>query len=53
MGNLYEILANAQGGKAMAMLGREFELTQTQVQSAVTALLQEGRAAGNDILSVT
>jgi hypothetical protein len=94
MGNLYEILDNAQGGRAMAMLGREFELTQTQVQSAVTALLpaismglrqststaeglgnlfglmghqrdlhamygdpkiaftQEGRAAGNDILSV-
>jgi hypothetical protein len=94
MANLYDILAEAEGGKAMAMLGREYGLTPKQTQAAVTALLpaissglkqstetpeglgnllgmmgyqrdlqamhsdpkvafaEEGRAAGNDILSV-
>jgi hypothetical protein len=94
MANLYEILANAEGGQALAMLGREFGLTSEQTEAAVTALLpaistglkqstatpeglgnlfglmgqqrdlqtmyddpatafgQEGRAAGNDALSV-
>ena len=39
MANLYEILANAQGGQAMAMLGREFKLTPKETEAAVTALL--------------
>jgi hypothetical protein len=94
MANLYEILANAEGGQALAMLGREFGLTSEQTEAAVTALLpaistglkqstatpeglgnlfglmgqqrdlqamyddpatafgREGRAAGNDALSV-
>jgi hypothetical protein len=94
MASLYDILAEAEGGKAMAMLGREYGLTPKQTQAAVTALLpaissglkqstatpeglgnllgmmgyqrdlhamhsdpkvafaEEGRAAGNDILSV-
>jgi hypothetical protein len=94
MANLYEILANAEGGQALTMLGREFGLTPEQTEAAVTALLpaistglkqstatpeglgnlfglmgqqrdlqtmyddpatafgREGRAAGNDALSV-
>ncbi len=94
MANLDDILTDAQGGQAMAMLGREFGLTPEQTQAAVTALLpaistglkratatpeglanllaitaqqrdlramyddpdtafgQQGRAAGNDVLSV-
>ena len=39
MANLYEILANAQGGRAMAILGREFELTSEETEAAVAALL--------------
>ena len=39
MANLDEILADAQGGQATAMLGREFGLTPEQTQAAVTALL--------------
>jgi hypothetical protein len=39
MANLYEILANAQGGEAMALLGRKFELTPQETEAAVTALL--------------
>jgi Bacterial protein of unknown function (DUF937) len=39
MGNLYDILAAAEGGEAMAMLGREFGLTPQQTQAAVMALL--------------
>jgi hypothetical protein len=94
MGNLYDVLANAEGGEAMAMLGREFGLTRAQVEASVKAVLpaistglkqstatpeglgnlfgvmgqqrdlhamyddpqaafgQEGRSAGNDVLSV-
>ena len=37
--NLYEILANAQGGEAMSSLAREFKLTEQQTQAAVDALL--------------
>lgn len=93
MGTLYDVLANAEGGEAMAMLGREFRLTPAQVEASVAALLpaistglkqstatpeglgnlfgvmgqqrdlhaiyddpraafgQEGRSAGNDVLS--
>lgn len=39
MMNLYEILANAQGGEAMASLARQFKLTEQQTQAAVDALL--------------
>jgi hypothetical protein len=39
MNNLYEILAEAEDGEAMAMLGREFGLTPQQTQAAVMALL--------------
>ena len=39
MANLYEILANAEGGQAMAILGREFELTSEETEAAVAALL--------------
>ena len=39
MGNLYEVLANAEGGQAVTMLGREFGLTPAQVEAALTALL--------------
>ena len=39
MPNLYEILNNAQDGEGMTALGREFGLTQTQTEAAVTALL--------------
>ncbi len=94
MANLDDILADAQGGEATAMLGREFGLTPEQTRAAVTALLpaistglkratatpeglanllalmaqqrdlrsmyddpdtafgQQGRVAGNDVLSV-
>ncbi len=94
MANLNDILSGAQGGQAMAVLGREFGLTPEQTQAAVTALLpaistglkratatpdglanllavmaqqndlpamyddpktafaQQGRGAGNDLLSV-
>jgi hypothetical protein len=94
MANLYDILGNAEGGEAMAMLSREFGLTPGETEAAVAALLpaistglkrstatpeglgnllgvmgqqqnlcamyddpgvafaQEGRAAGNDVLSV-
>jgi hypothetical protein len=39
MASLYEILENANGGEAIAILGRELELTPEQTQSAITALL--------------
>ena len=39
MANLYETLADAQQGEAMAELGREFGLTTQQTQAAVAALL--------------
>jgi hypothetical protein len=39
MANLYEILENAGGGQAMALLSREFELTPRETEAAVTALL--------------
>ena len=39
MPNMYEILADAQNGQAMAGLGREFGLTSQQTQAAVAALL--------------
>jgi hypothetical protein len=39
MASLYEILANAQQGEAMAGLGREFGLTPQQTQAAVESLL--------------
>ena len=39
MANLYEILADAQRGQALAGLSREFGLTPEQTQSAVAALL--------------
>ena len=39
MPNLYEILNNAHDGEGMTALGREFGLTPTQTEAAVTALL--------------
>ena len=39
MRNLYEILANAQRGEAMAEIGQQFGLTPQQTQTAVTSLL--------------
>lgn len=39
MANLYDVLAEAEGGNAMARLGREFRLTPQQTEDAVTALL--------------
>jgi hypothetical protein len=39
MANLYDILADAQGGEAVATLGREFALSPRQTEAAVTALL--------------
>jgi hypothetical protein len=39
MANLYDILADAQHGEAMASLGDEFALTPQQTQAAVAALL--------------
>ena len=39
MAYLYETLSNAHDGEAITALGREFGLTPTQVQAAVTALL--------------
>jgi hypothetical protein len=39
MASLYEVLDNAHDGEGMATLGREFGLTPTQAQAAVTALL--------------
>jgi Bacterial protein of unknown function (DUF937) len=39
MASLYEILDNAHDGDGMDTLGREFGLTPTQAQAAVTALL--------------
>lgn len=39
MANLYEILADAQHGEAIASLGDEFGLTPQQTQAAVAALL--------------
>jgi uncharacterized protein DUF937 len=39
MANLYDVLADAEGGQAMARLGREFRLTPQQTEAAVTALL--------------
>jgi hypothetical protein len=39
MANLYDILAEAKGGETMAMLGREFGLTEQQTEAAVMALL--------------
>ncbi|KAA5602497.1 DUF937 domain-containing protein [Blastochloris sulfoviridis] len=39
MFNLYEIIANAQGGAAMANLARLYGLSQEQAQAAVEALL--------------
>jgi hypothetical protein len=39
MNNLYEILAQAEDGEAMDMLGRQFGLSPQQTQAAVMALL--------------
>lgn len=39
MPNLYEILAEAQNGEAMAEIGRAYGLTQEQTEAAVAALL--------------
>jgi hypothetical protein len=39
MASLYEALNNAHDGEAIALLGREFELTSKQTDAAVTALL--------------
>jgi len=39
MANLYDVLADAEGGQAMARLSREFGLTPQQTEDAVTALL--------------
>ena len=39
MPSLYEILNNAHDGEGMTALGREFGLTPTQTEAAVTALL--------------
>ena len=39
MANLYEILADAQNGEALAELGREYGLTPQQTDAAVAALL--------------
>jgi hypothetical protein len=39
MPSLYEILENAYEGEGMSTLGREFGLTPTQTEAAVTALL--------------
>jgi hypothetical protein len=39
MSSLYEILNNAQDGEAMTVLSREFGLSPTQTEAAVTALL--------------
>jgi hypothetical protein len=39
MPNLYEILTDAQGGDAVAAIGREFGLTPRQTEAAVAALL--------------
>jgi hypothetical protein len=39
MPSLYEILNNAHDGEGMTAFGREFGLTPTQTEAAVTALL--------------
>jgi hypothetical protein len=39
MPSLYELLNNAHDGEGMTALGREFGLTPTQTEAAVTALL--------------
>src|SRR5271166_4155902 len=39
MASLFEALNNAHDHEAITLLGREFELTPEQTQSAVTALL--------------
>ena len=39
MANLYEILADAQNGEALAEIGREYGLTPQQTDAAVAALL--------------
>lgn len=39
MMNLYDILAKAQDGEAMASLARQFKLTEAQTEAAVDALL--------------
>lgn len=39
MSSLYEILNNAHDGEGMTVLGREFGLTPTQTEAAVSALL--------------
>jgi hypothetical protein len=39
MSSLYEILNNAHEGEGMTVLSREFGLTPTQTDAAVTALL--------------
>lgn len=39
MANLYEILADAQNGQALADLGRQYGLTEEQTQAAVASLL--------------
>ena len=39
MANLYEILAEAQHGEALADIGREYGLTEEQTQAAVASLL--------------
>ena len=52
MATLYETLADAQNGQAMAAVGREFGLSPEQTQSAVSALLpaiSTGIEAGNAV----
>jgi hypothetical protein len=39
MANLYQILADAEGGEALANLGRRFDLTPEETDAAVAALL--------------
>jgi hypothetical protein len=41
MATLFETLADAQNGQAMAAVGREFGLSPEQTQSAVSALLPQ------------
>ena len=45
MPNLYEILDSAHDGEGMTALGREFGLTETQTEAAVTALLPRSQRA--------
>jgi hypothetical protein len=52
MNNLHDILANAQNGEAMAVLGREFGLTseETQVGVLVGGMRDADRERSNSVL---